>query len=115
VGDPVVSLFVPIGADRICLALTVRTVVHASAQPPAALLTALSLSTVRPAFRTVCGSDAFIVAHAAHLRPGSGVAAEWPPPVDQRCTDCADLLGLGRREANGCYHWRSLVRTGGDQ
>lgn len=102
------STFIPITADRVCLAFTEHTTVHASACSPVELLAA---DPLRREHRTVCGSDSFLLAHAVVGRCDDRLLATWPPPIELRCPDCARLTGVGGRQRAGSAHWRELRPT----
>lgn len=91
------SIFVPVTADRVCLSLTARTIIHASAVSP--VPATREASGRGGVARTACGSDAFLVAMSIVNRPGDTMAAPWPPRPDDRCTDCMTAIGKTRREA----------------
>lgn len=105
------GVLIPLGGnDRACLAFTWRSTVHASVVEVFELFGNLKNAVGRPrAFRTVCGVDAFPVAHGVVGRPDDAVVATWPPPIHVRCVDCADRLGLGGRLRAGSRHWQNLV------
>lgn len=94
---------------RVSLALSERGTVHASAAENGFALMSAAGSGRAPV-RTVCGSDAFPVAHSSTA--GALVIASWPAPVVDRCEDCSRILGLGGRERAGSYHWQQLRRDG---
>lgn len=98
------STLVPITVDHVCLALTAHTTIHASQDTPLGVA-----HRKRPEARTVCGSDAFPLTHRVVDHPDQSVYATWPPPIEDRCVDCARILGLDGRQRRGCKQWQGLV------
>lgn len=102
----------PITSDRVCLAFTHRSTIHASVDRPLAVAKDF---LARGSARTVCGVDAPIVPIGYRNAPDVVGAAPWPPPVHgiaaDRCPDCADRLGLNGRQRHGGSFWLSLTRT----
>lgn len=97
-------LFIPILADRLCASLTSHSTIHASLLAP---IPCGSSRLAHGEVMTLCGSHAFIVAHAT-TGLEHAIAATWPPPILDRCEDCARLTGIGRRQQKGSAHWTGL-------
>lgn len=114
------GVMIPVATNRrACLAFTWRSTIHASECAVFDLFGGLMDGDRRRAFRTVCGVDAFPLVHGSVDRPGDGIVALWPAPVQaknaDRCPDCAARLGLGGRSRKGDWHWQNLIDAEGDQ
>lgn len=100
------SVFISITAEHAALTLTARTQIHASR---ARLWNACDEANQRRGFaRALCGVDARPIVH----RIGDTddvMVADWPPPVIDRCPDCARLTGIGGRLRKGSRHWQNLI------
>lgn len=103
------GLFYPVTSEHICLSLTRRSVVHASAVRP---FRAADEFRQRGAVRALCGVDALPTWHGVAGHPGDAVVATWPPPVIDRCLDCARITGVGGRQRKGSRYWQDLVDPG---
>lgn len=98
----------PVLAAHVCAVQGPRATVHAVAND-----IGLGLRSQRGAtpVRTVCGLDAFLLAHVAvanGARAGH-IVATWPAPRDERCPDCAAITGVLRRQVAGSHSFRELV------
>lgn len=101
------SVYWPIPIDHIALSLSPRGIIHASADPPFKIMSGPA-GEKRTIVRTVCGIDAYAVAHSIIGQPDAVCIAPWPPPKLDRCTDCERILGK-RLPVAGCDHWQQLV------
>lgn len=100
-------MLVSVLADHAALRLTERTQIHASA---GRLWNACDEANARHGFvRTLCGVDAKLIGHGLIGRPDDVMIADWPPPVLDRCPDCARLTGVDGRQRNGSAHWQKVV------
>lgn len=96
----------PLAVDRVCLAFTWRSTIHASSDDAGDTWKSVK---ERGVARTVCGIDAPPTGHQ-----GAGtdwfIVAPWPPPARakdaDRCPDCVARLGT-RARVNP--HWHNLI------
>lgn len=75
-------VWVPISADYFAGAYTARSTVHAIP---------FTLKTSPKPLRTVCGVDVPLWVWGSSN--GDQIIAQWPPPKEQRCTDCEAAIG----------------------
>lgn len=103
-------VWVPV-VDRIAVALTHRSIVHASAAHSLDCRPPSGVSWDRHPIRTLCGSDGFAVLHGVANASDPGlIVASWPPPRVHRCTDCERLAPVPRgQRVKGGGHWQGLI------
>lgn len=104
------SIFVPLVAERAALGFGNGYRIHASVDSPLAVS-----EHCRTHFgaRTVCGSDLPPYVVGLTNRPGSSLMMTWPPPPQDRCTDCEAVLGRPRRPRHGWGTWERLIDSEG--
>ena len=86
--------WLPLTVNRVCLAFTWRSTIHASSDGPGAAMRSLRETGVA---RTACGVDARAVVFGVANRPGDSVLMPWPPPAHtadaDRCPACTSIVG----------------------
>lgn len=92
------GVFWPVSASHVCGGLSARSTIHAVVLVDAVASDRASASGLP---RSVCGSDVFPIVLS------NGVVPSWPPPVEVRCSDCADRLGTRGRRA-GSPMWAGV-------
>lgn len=94
-------------AAYVCASAGPRGIVHA-----VALTEALrARNTGGMCATTICGVGRSLVAHRVVSADGEVddvAVATWPPPVADRCAECAARLGT-RNAALGSAHWQGLM------
>jgi hypothetical protein len=94
----------PVADDRVALAFTQHTTIHASADRPLVVA-----KGGRPEARSVCGSDVYPYIVGIDGRDDMAMVMPWPPPPERRCEDCCRLLGGTPRKARGGWgSWEHL-------
>lgn len=98
----------PVSAAHLCAIQGPRATVHAVSND---IGLALRSGSGGVPVRTVCGLDAFLLAHVAVAGGAvSGhIVATWPSPRAERCVDCAELTGVHGRQVAGSHSFRDLV------
>lgn len=103
------TIWWPISATHVCASVGPRGIIHA-----VTMVAALAARTNGGQHAiTVCGVHRNLLAHRTidHSNGRDGLTiATWPPPIIDRCTDCAQRLGT-RNTATGSRHWQQLVDT----
>lgn len=97
------SVWLPLTVKHVCAAQSPRSRLHA-------VETVVAMRTRKdPVHRTVCGLDARFA--GGHDLDGAGMVAPWPPPIEDRCVDCARLTGVGGRQRAGDRWWHPVVAS----
>ena len=99
------SVFCPLTCDYVCVAQSPRARIHAAKRRWSGTWPDVTLG---PVLRTVCNLDGFVAAPPIDGSRDS-IVAEWPPPITDRCEDCARLTGIGGKQRTGCGYWRDVV------
>lgn len=63
----------------------------------------------RPPYRSLCGVDVKpfgVETRTTNTDIVDGLIIPWPPPLIDRCPDCAEITGIGRRLPKGSPSWR---------
>ena len=99
------SAWIPLSSPHLSACQSSRSRIHA--------VTAAESRVTRPGGwrRTVCGLDARLIAHQSASVRDMTIIATWPPPITDRCTDCAQATGVGNCQQKGSHHWQNLTTT----